>query len=125
MATPRTVRRGPGQLADLWQARLAVKTLRRDQREAIAEAVKWFRKAAEQGYGGAQFNLGVMYDNGYGVPQDYVQAYMWFNLAAVGFPPGENRDSAAENRDIVAKFMTPAQIAEAQRLAREWRPRGQ
>ncbi len=50
---------------------------------------------------------------------------MWYNLAAAGLPPGEDRDSAAEFRDGVAKLMTPAQIAEAQRLAREWRPRGQ
>ncbi len=60
-----------------------------------------------------------MYDDGQGVPQDYVQAHMWFNLSAAG-PPDEYRDDAARNRDRVAKFMTPAQIAEAQRLAREW-----
>ncbi len=50
---------------------------------------------------------------------------MWFNLAAAGSPPGEDRDSAAKNRDIVAKLMTPAQIAEAQRRAGKWRPSGQ
>ncbi len=88
-----------------------------------AEAVKWYRKAAEQGNAGAQFNLGVMYDNGQGVPQDYVQAHMWYNLSAAGSPPGEDRDSAAEYRDSVAKLMTPAQIAEAQRRAGKWRPR--
>ncbi len=88
-----------------------------------AEAVKWYRKAAEQGNDSAQFNLGVMYTKGRGVPQDYVQAHMWYNLAAAGSPPGEDRDSAAKNRDIVAERMTPAQIAEAQRLAREWKPK--
>ena len=61
-----------------------------------------------------------MYHYGRGVPQDYVQSHMWYNLAAAGLLPGEDRDSAAENRDFVAKQMTPAQIAEAQRFAREW-----
>ena len=71
----------------------------------------------------AQYNLGAMYHNGKGVPQDYAQAHMWFNLAAFRFPPGERRDKAARNRDIVAERMTPAQIAEAQKLAREWKPK--
>ena len=88
-----------------------------------AEALQWFRKAAEQGYAKAQYNLGVMYGNGRGVPQDYAQAHMWFNLAASRFPPGEDRDQSVKNRDIVAKRMTPAQISEAQKLAREWRPK--
>ena len=79
-----------------------------------AEAARWYRRAAEQGYFVAQNSLGVMYDNGYGVHQDYVEAHMWYNLAAAGSPPGEERDRAANNRGIVAKLMTPAQIAEAQ-----------
>ncbi len=83
----------------------------------------WLRKAAEQGHARAQNNLGFMYDNGQGVPQDYVQAHMWLDLAASRYPPGEDRDQAVENRDIVAKMMTPAQISEAQKLAREWRPK--
>ncbi len=57
------------------------------------------------------------------VPQDYVQAHMWFNLAASSFPPGEDHDIAVKNRDNVAKRMTPAQIAEAEKLAREWKPK--
>ncbi len=87
-----------------------------------AEAAKWYSKAAEQGYAIAQNNLGLMYRNGEGVPQDYVQAHMWFDLAASSFPPGW-RYRAVRNRDIVAKRMTPAQISEAQKLAREWRPK--
>ena len=88
-----------------------------------AEAVKWSRKAADQGHAGAQFNLGVMYHNGWGVPQDYVEAHMWYNLAASRFPAGEARDRFAKARDDLAARMTPAQIAEAQRLAREWKPK--
>ncbi len=88
-----------------------------------AEAVKWYRKAAEQGVADAQYNLGVMYGNGQGVPEDYAQAHMWLNLAASRLPPGKNRDDAVFNRDLVAKRMTPAQISEAKKLAREWRPK--
>jgi len=90
-----------------------------------AEALKWYRKAADQGYARAQNNLGLIYDNGQGVPQDYVQAHMWFNLAAARSPASqtEMRDRAVKNRDRVAAKMTPAQIAEAQRLAREWKPK--
>ncbi len=88
-----------------------------------AEAVKWFRKATEQGDADAQNNLGVMYGMGRGVPQDYVQAHMWFNLAVPNLAAGANRDTAVENRDNVSAKMTPAQIAEVQRLAREWKPK--
>ncbi len=88
-----------------------------------AEAMKWYRKAAERENANAQYNLGVIYNNGQGVSQDYAQAHMWFNLAASRFPPGEGRDRAAKNRDIVAERMTPAQISEAEKLAREWKPK--
>ena len=60
-----------------------------------------------------------MYANGRGVLQDYVQAYMWINLAASRLTGAEQRD-AVEQRNSVAQRMTPTQIAEAQRLAREW-----
>ena len=86
------------------------------------EAVKWFREAAEQGHAGAQSNLGVMYDKGLGVAQDYVQAHKWYNLAA-SQSTGEDREKYVRNRDRVAGSMTSEQIAEAQRLAREWKPK--
>ncbi len=82
-----------------------------------AEAAKWYRKSAEQGVGSAQFNLGLMYYNGQGVPQDYVQAYIWFNLSA-----SNGNTDASHNRDVIARYMTPAQIAEAQRLTRAFVP---
>jgi TPR repeat protein len=78
-----------------------------------AEAAKWYRLAAEQGYASAQYNLGLMYYQGQGVPQDYVEAHMWWNLAAAA-----GQKNAAKNRDIIARQMTPSQIAEAQRLAK-------
>ena len=67
----------------------------------------------------SQGNLGVMYDIGRGVPQDYVEAHMWANLAAAQ-SSGEDRDRWVKNRDISAAKMTAEQIAEAQRRAREW-----
>ena len=82
------------------------------------EAVRWFLAAADQGFAKAQLGLGVMYGNGQGVPQDYSQAHIWFNLAASDLT-GDDREMAAENRDLMAEDMTSEQIAEAQRLARE------
>ena len=87
-----------------------------------AEAVKWYRLAAEQGFAVAQLNLVFMYYNGEGVPQDYVQAHKWSNLAA-SKATGDNREKATSLRDAVAAQMTREQIAEAQRLAREWTPK--
>ena len=82
------------------------------------EAVKWYRLAAAQGLVEAQDNLGVMYLNGHGVAMDDVRAHMWFNLAAV-----KGDATAVKNRDIAAKKMTPQQMAEAQKLARECQAR--
>ncbi len=93
------------------------------KRGDYATALREWRPLAEQGNAKAQYNLGVMYGNGVGVPQDEAQAYMWFKLASSTFPPGENRNIAVKSRDIIAKMMTPAQIAEAQKLAREWKPK--
>ncbi len=101
------------------------------------EAVKWWRKAAEQGFAQAQFQLGYMYDKGLGVAQDNVQAHMWFSIAAregdadaAGAETDADRPltllrvkSATKSRDKVAGRMTPEQIAEAQKLAREWKPK--
>ena len=78
-------------------------------------AVQWYRLAAEQGHTNAQFNLGLMYTNGEGVPQDYVSAHMWLNLAAAA-----GNEDARKARDSVAANMTREQIAEAQARAREW-----
>jgi len=86
----------------------------------------------------AQYNLAVLYDRGFGVPQDYAEAAKWYRAAA------ERGDIAAQanlgtlyangwgvardnvltrRRDDVAQRLTPEQILEAQRLAREWRPK--
>ena len=59
-----------------------------------------------------------MYRDGLGVPQDYIQAHLWFNLAAARFPAAEKekREAATEHRDTVGAKMTPEQVAEAQKL---------
>ena len=79
------------------------------------EALKWYRLAAEQGKASAQYNLGVMYAKGQGMLQDYTKAHMWFNLGA-----SQGHKLAQKNRDILAGIMTPAQIADAQKMARDW-----
>lgn len=82
--------------------------------------MKWYRKAADQGQAGAQSNLGVCYANGRGVSQDDVLANMWFNLAgASGF---ENAKTA---RAELSERISPNQMPEAQKLSREWKPKGQ
>lgn len=82
-----------------------------------AEAAKWYRLAAQRGSADSQNNLGVLYTNGQGVPQDQVAAHMWFNLAAA-----HGNEHAVQNRDRAVAKMSPDQIAEAQRLARDWKP---
>ena len=127
----------------------------------FSEAIKWFRKAADQGNAYAQHNLGVMHDigrgvphddveaatwyrkaadqgarprssnwarwyrQGRGVPQDYVEAHKWFKLAILRFSESDaaNRGNAIKNCHLLVAKMTPAQISEAQKLAREWKPK--
>lgn len=89
----------------------------RDQRQAA----HWYRLASEQGQAAAQFFLAGAYEFGDGVPKDYVAAYQWLNLAAAS---GDHNvsDDAARVRDRLASLMTPAQIAEGQRLSAQWQP---
>lgn len=82
------------------------------------EALRWCGLAADQGHGGAMFMLGRLYHTAHGVAQDFVRAHMWYNLAtAYGYHEGKKW------RDRLAEDMSPSQIAEAQKLAREWNVR--
>jgi TPR repeat protein len=83
------------------------------------EAIRWYRLAADQGQARAHYMLSLPYAAGQGVPQDYVEAHKWRNLAA-SRASAENQTRYAETRDALATLMTPAQLAEAQTLAREW-----
>jgi uncharacterized protein len=89
--------------------------------EDHTQTLAGYRKAAAHGDAWAQFNLGVDYSEGRNAPQDYVQAYAWFSLAAPAVSPGYLREMATGHRDLEATKMTLAQIAEAQRLARKWK----
>jgi uncharacterized protein len=84
-----------------------------------SEAVKWLRKSAEQGQVFAQTTLGTIYAEGVQgvIEKDYPQALMWFIFAAA-----QGDLEAMEFRDSLALRMTPAQITEAQKLAREFKP---
>jgi TPR repeat protein len=89
-----------------------------------AEAICWYRKAADQGDAAAMLLLGERYESGDGVPQSFVDAHVWYNIAgsiSTGQDNHENRQSAMEGRNRAASRMTSAQIAEAQRRAREWK----
>jgi TPR repeat protein len=83
------------------------------------EAIKWFRKAAEQGNANAQMVLGADCSNGNGVVKDYVEAGKWLNLSSAQ----GNEIAKQLLNDVEKLFMTRDQIAEAQRLAREFKPR--
>ena len=86
-----------------------------------SESVRWFRLAAEQGHGEAQAGLGLAYGTGRGVPQDFVASHMWMTLAAAQLT-GATRNGALKFGATIASAMTSTQIAESQRLTREWKP---
>lgn len=81
------------------------------------EAVKWYRKAAEQGYADAQNNLGLMQAKGTGVAQNFSQSYIWLSLATA------QDNKYREARDIVAKKLTSQQLQRAQDQASAWKPK--
>ena len=83
-----------------------------------AKAHEWYEKSAAQGGAKAQFYLGMQCAFGEGGPLDLVQAYMWYSLAA-----GNGHAAATVYRNDLARQMTPAQIVEAHKRAREWKPK--
>ncbi|MBA4356247.1 MAG: hypothetical protein C0405_00820 [Desulfovibrio sp.] len=83
-----------------------------------AEAAQWYRKAGEQGHVGAQKYLGLLCGLGRGVPKSFVQAYLWFALAAA-----QGDEKATQGRDLAASYMSYAKVAKAQKLVRDWRPK--
>ena len=92
------------------------------ERGDYATVFRHMRPLAEQGDAAAQTVLGKAYEDGLGVPQDYIQAHKWYNLAAANSTKSEKRlrRIAFEERAAVAGLMSREQIAEAQKLAREW-----
>ena len=82
-----------------------------------AEAVKWYRKAAQQNDADAQYNLGVCHFKGEGVAKDHVEAYAWFLLAV-----RQGVDGAEEVVTRLESMMSRGQVAEGQKLARDFKP---
>jgi TPR repeat protein len=89
----------------------------------LHEALIWYRRAAEQGDVDAQVSLGLACADGIGVPQNYIEAHKWYNLAASRVKYTDMRTDFIKRRDALARKMTPEQIAEAQKLASEWKPK--
>ncbi|MFZ1815395.1 MAG: peptidoglycan-binding protein [Rhizobiaceae bacterium] len=88
-----------------------------DGRQDMEAATAWFAKAAELGVKDSQVNLGILYTRGKGVPEDLVEAYKWFSVAADG---GDT--DAAQKRDTLANSMRPDQLQTARGLAGLWKP---
>lgn len=80
-----------------------------------AQAMAWYQKAAEQGLPQAQVNLGIMYEQGQGMKPDPVLAYFWYALA-----DSQGDGQAPQAKKELAEKMTPAQIEEAERQAKEY-----
>lgn len=91
-----------------------------------ALAASWYRRAANQGFNQSQFALGMKYIKGEGVPQDDFEAYKWLTISVefVGdrAPDSLTRNLALEKRSSIASRLEPARIAEAERIAKVWKP---
>ncbi len=88
----------------------------------LVQAEHWYHMAADQGDPFAQAGLAILYQFGKGVKVDLVEACMWYTLASNGSKGGDH-ESIADMLDDVTKLMTPDQIAEARKRAREWKPK--
>ena len=90
----------------------------------LALSAKWDRRAADQGYAEAEYDLGALYEDGFGVAQDYVEAMKWSILAISHYAPSETESGrlATVNRDRQAEHLSPAEIAEAEGRAQAWKP---
>ena len=79
------------------------------------DSLTQYETDAKLGRADALYNLGLAYSTGQGVVVDYVAAHKWFNLAAM-----KGSEIAKSWRAQISREMNSSQIAEAQRLAREW-----
>lgn len=79
----------------------------------MVEGAKWWLRAAEQNDTGGQYNIGMAYANGLGVPKDLVKSHAWCTVSSANNKPATNILAKIE------KEMTPEQLAEAAKLARE------
>lgn len=89
------------------------------------EAFKWYKLAAEQGYAGAQLNLGLMYSHGgMGVLQNYTQAYMWLDVGAANGSRAAKRWRKKVAGNISAKGIEKAQAMASMCMASNYQKCG-
>jgi hypothetical protein len=84
----------------------------------LAEAVKWYRKAAEQGHDSAQYKLGLAYQKGKGVPKSETEAYIWLNISAENGAPFNGRGRAGELADEIRASLSAIQLEQAEKIAK-------
>lgn len=86
-----------------------------------AEAVKWYRKAAEQGHSEGQRMLAIAHMNGKGVSRDYTEAYAWLNLYFLNYSARGFRTSVVSEKNFedLRTLMTPQQITDGQQRTKE------
>ncbi len=83
-----------------------------------SEALRWYRLAADKGFAPAQHSLGkLLAGGGQGVASDKSQGYMWLVLSA-----GQGDEEAARQSEILSKQLTPAEVTNAKKLAKQWKP---
>jgi TPR repeat protein len=83
-----------------------------------AEAVRWLERAADQGHGLAQRDLGELYESGRGVDQDTLEAFFWYSLAS-----RQDSGRARVRRDALAATLTAEQQEAVLARLRGWRAR--
>jgi hypothetical protein len=118
--------------ADLKRRDIAVTTMnfavdqgQADWQDDYTQKALWYRNAAEQGDVRAQYNIGYLYRNGKGVPQDFAKAYFWFDLATAAEQDASlleqtTKCKATKHRDEAAFHLTPANLSREQERARKW-----
>jgi TPR repeat protein len=97
-------------------------TLGRGVPQDYTQAAIWYRRAADQGHSGAQYELGLLYDKGQGVPVNVIQAEKWLILATAAAPKAAAEDRT-RMRDAVGTKMTLGELAQARMEALAWQPR--
>ena len=89
-------------------------------KQNLTEAVKWYRKAAEQGHDGAQYKLGLSYQNGKGVPKSDTDAYIWLNISAENGAPLNGRGKAGELADGIRASLSVSQFEQTKKIAKRF-----
>jgi TPR repeat protein len=104
---------------DVAQSSLALRYMTGDGvQQDIKRSLELFRRSAEQGNPGAEYALGTAYLTGIHISRDYVLGYMWLDVAAL-----HGHELSPDLLTFLQGVMTKEQVAQAQKLVREWRPK--